>query len=55
MASKEAAPPEVLEFFVDKDACIGCVACAEVFPDIFKMVGDKKVRFAKRSGVEIDG
>jgi ferredoxin len=47
MAPKEAAAPEVLEFFVDKDACIGCVACAEVFPDIFKMVGDKALAYEK--------
>ena len=46
MAKKEAAP-ELLEFFVDKDACIGCVACAESFPDIFKMVGDKAVAYEK--------
>ena len=44
---KAAAPStEKLEFFVDKETCIGCVACAEAFSDIFKMVGDKAIAYA---------
>ena len=35
-----------LEFFVDKETCIGCVACADMYSDIFKMVGDKAIAFA---------
>ena len=38
---------EDLEFFVDKETCIGCVACADMFADIFKMVGDKAIAYAK--------
>jgi ferredoxin len=44
---KAEAPATELEFFVDKETCIGCVACAEMFSDIFKMVGDKALAYAK--------
>ena len=37
---------EQLEFFVDEETCIGCVACADMYSDIFKMVGDKAIAFA---------
>jgi ferredoxin len=38
---------EQLEFFVDKETCIGCVACADMYSDIFKMVEDKAIAYAK--------
>lgn len=48
MAKKEsAASTEALEFLVDPNTCIGCVACADVFGQVFKMVGDKAVAYAK--------
>jgi ferredoxin len=46
MANIEIAG-EMLEFFVDKETCIGCVACADAYDEIFKMVGDKAVAYAK--------
>jgi ferredoxin len=36
-----------LEFKVDPVTCIGCVACADLYSHIFKMVGDKAVAYAK--------
>ena len=45
--SKTETAAAMLEFFVDKETCIGCVACAESFADIFKMVGDKAVAYAQ--------
>jgi len=45
--TKAAVAGEMLEFFVDKEACIGCVACAEMFPSVFKMIGDKALAYAK--------
>ncbi|MFQ5599742.1 MAG: ferredoxin [Candidatus Krumholzibacteriia bacterium] len=46
MAKQETAA-EPLEFLVDEETCIGCVACADTYSDIFKMVEDKAVAFAK--------
>lgn len=47
MAKKEDASTEPLEFLVDPETCIGCVACADAFGQVFKMVGDKAVAYAK--------
>jgi ferredoxin len=47
MSKTETAAGTELEFFVDKETCIGCVACAEQFADYFKMVGDKAIAYAK--------
>jgi len=40
------ASATMLEFHVDPQTCIGCVACADAYGQIFKMVGDKAVAYA---------
>ena len=30
---------------VDAEACVGCGACVDICPDVFKMEGDKAIPF----------
>ncbi len=39
---KLKAKPKMTKVTVDKDACIGCGACAAICPDGFEMGGDGK-------------
>jgi ferredoxin len=39
-----------LEFSVDGARCIGCIACVNVFPNIFKMDGERASAFAAEAG-----
>lgn len=32
-----------MKITVDQEACIGCGACVDICPDVFKMDGDKAV------------
>ncbi|MBD3379803.1 MAG: ferredoxin [Candidatus Omnitrophica bacterium] len=32
-----------MKAFVDQEKCVGCGACAEICPEVFKMEGDKAV------------
>lgn len=32
-----------MEAKVDQEACIGCGACVDICPDVFKMDGDKVI------------
>ena len=43
--SPEAAASR-LEFSIERERCIGCVACVNVFPKIFKMDGDRAAVYA---------
>lgn len=45
--AKTEATVEMLEFKVNPETCIGCVACADLYGQVFKMVGDKAVAYAK--------
>jgi ferredoxin len=42
----ESAAGEAVAFAVDRDRCIGCVACLNVFPQWFQMEGDRAVAVA---------
>jgi ferredoxin len=37
---------------VDAEACVGCGACVDICPDVFKMEGDKAVSFIKEIPAE---
>ena len=45
--SRTETSAQRLEFLVDPQTCIGCVACADAYSQIFKMVGDKAVAYAQ--------
>jgi len=53
MTNTEAATPEVtLELRIDAETCMGCMACAQDFGQLFETSGDKAVA---RSRVSLEG
>src|SRR5262245_51314778 len=42
-----------LEFTVDRERCIGCIACINVFPRIFKLEDDKAAAYAPAIAGEV--
>jgi len=52
-APSPTAAASPLEFSVDGPRCIGCIACVNVFPNIFRMDGERAAAYASAGAGEV--